>query len=79
MDNVLLAKCEFCGKLDCIAHNKYYDRCEACGRRYSKYANYKSLQKSDYKNSRQSKLEDVIEEYRALQRQGYKVPRDIHQ
>ena len=79
MQNVLIAKCEFCGKVNCIAHSKYYDRCEDCGKRYAKYANYKSMQKTRYTNKRQNLLDDIVEEYRKLQRDGFRVPRDIHQ
>jgi len=77
MDNVLLGKCDFCGKLNCVAHRKYYDRCVDCGKRYAKYSNYKCLQKKSYTCRRQNALDDIIEEYRALKRQGFKVPRDI--
>jgi predicted nucleic acid-binding Zn-ribbon protein len=75
--NILIGKCLFCGKLNCEAHSKYTDRCVDCGKRYAKYSNYKSLQKSDFRFKRQAKLEEIIEEYQELKLRGYKVPRDL--
>lgn len=78
-ENVLLAKCNFCGKMNCIAHTKYVDRCEECGKRYAKYSNYRCLQKTKPTDKRQKKLDDIVEEYRFLQRRGYKVPKTIEE
>ena len=75
--NILIGKCMFCGKLNCEAHSKYIDRCVDCGKRYAKYSNYKSLQKTDFKFKRQVKLEQLIDEYMKLKEKGYKVPRDL--
>lgn len=75
--NILIGKCLFCGKLNCEVHSKYTDRCVDCGKRYAKYSNYKSLQKSDFRFKRQAKLEEIIEEYQELKLRGYKVPRDL--
>ena len=75
--NILIGKCLFCGKLNCEAHSKYTDRCVDCGKRYAKYSNYKSLQKSDFRFKLQAKLEEIIEEYQELKLKGYKVPRDL--
>lgn len=74
---VLLAKCEFCGKPDCISHKKYLDRCEECGKRYTKYSNYKSMQRSAPTPARQRLLDDIVDEYKTLRRLGYKVPRAL--
>lgn len=75
--HIILAKCEFCGKLNCIAHKKYVDRCEACGKRYAKYSSYKSLQRSVPTHKRQLLLNNILAEYITLKQAGYKVPRDI--
>lgn len=77
LSHILLAKCPFCGYQNCIAHKKYTDRCEECGKRYTKYSNYKSLQRSNPTLKRQRLLEKIIDEYRDLRRSGHKVPRDI--
>ena len=77
MNNVLIARCEYCGKMNCIAHNKYTDRCEECGKRYARYSNYKSLQRSRPTVKRQFLLDNIILEYRDLKFAGFKVPRDI--
>jgi len=63
--------------LNCEAHHKYTDRCVDCGKRYTKYSNYKSLQKTDFRFKRQKKLEEIMEEYMDLKQKGYKVPRDL--
>lgn len=76
MQNVL-TECKFCGVRSCVAHKKYTDRCEECGKRYAKYSSYKSLQRSDYTEKRQRRLEELILDYQMLKRNGYKVPRDI--
>lgn len=75
--HILLAKCEFCGYLNCIAHKKYVDRCEECGKRYARYSSYKSLQRSDPTAKRQRLLDKIIDEYKDLRFSGHKVPRDI--
>lgn len=75
--SILLGKCLFCGRLNCEAHHKYTDRCVDCGKRYTKYSNYKSLQKTDFRFKRQKKLEEIMEEYMDLKQKGYKVPRDL--
>lgn len=77
MDSILLDKCDFCGKLNCVAHGKYYDRCDECGKRYARYSNYKCLQKKSYTQKRQNAIDAIIEEYKALKKQGFRVPRDI--
>ena len=77
MENELIGRCNFCGKQNCIAHRKYLDRCEECGKRYNRYKSYKSLQRSDYTNKRQLKLDAIVDEYRHFKRLGFKVPRDI--
>lgn len=45
MANEIIAKCPYCGKLNCKPHAKYKDRCDECGKRYSRYMNYKFKQK----------------------------------
>lgn len=77
LSHILLAKCPFCGDINCIAHKKYTDRCEECGKRYTKYSNYKSLQRSAPTIKRQRLLDKIIDEYRDLRNAGYNVPRDI--
>lgn len=74
---MVIGRCPFCGITNCVAHSKYTDRCVDCGKRYTKYSNYKSLQKSDFKFKRQAKLEEIIMEYQILKQAGYKVPRDL--
>lgn len=76
---IKLEVCQFCGAISADAHPKYTDRCVDCGKRYAKYSNYKSLQKSKPTVKRQALLEDIVTEYRMLERQGYKVPRDIRE
>ena len=73
----MLTLCKFCGKTNCEPHKKYVDRCVECGKRYTKYSNYKSLQKTSPSFKRAHKLEEIILEYRELQRHGYKVPHDL--
>jgi transposase-like protein len=75
--HVLLGRCPFCGLPNCIAHKKYTDRCEECGKRYTKYSNYKSLQRSNPTFKRQLLLDKIIDEYKDLKHSGYRVPRDI--
>jgi hypothetical protein len=75
----MIAKCEFCGKMNCIAHTKYVDRCEECGKRYAKYSSYKSLQKSSPTDKRARLLDKIVDEYSDLRRLGYKVPRDLQE
>lgn len=77
MYNVLLGKCEYCGRLNCMTHRKYIDRCEECGKRYARLMNYKSELKNRYTNKGQIRLDKVVDEYRALMYKGYKVPRAI--
>ena len=77
MTNILLGKCEYCGRLNCTAHRKYVDRCEECGRRYARFMNYKSYLKQNYTNKGQIRFDAVVDEYRALMHKGYKVPRTI--
>lgn len=74
---VVIAKCEYCGTPNCIAHKKYVDRCEDCGKRYHRYMSYKSQQKSNPNWKREHKLEEIRLEYKELKRLGCKVPRDI--
>ena len=74
---MIISRCPFCGMTNCEAHKKYSDRCVDCGKRYTKYSNYKSLQKSDFKFKRQAKLEEIIRDYQILKQAGYKVPRDL--
>lgn len=74
---IKLQKCEYCGSVDCNAHKKYVDRCEECGKRYTKYSSYKSLQKKSF-NAKRAKLITKLEtEYIDLRNAGYKVPRDL--
>lgn len=75
--NVLIAKCEYCGRMNCVGHHTYTDRCEECGKRYAKYSNYKSLQRSRPTVSRGRLLDNIILEYKDLKFAGYKVPHDI--
>lgn len=74
---ILIAGCSFCGRGNCVAHRKYTDRCEECGKRYAKYQSYKSLQRSAPTAKRAALLDELVIEYRLLKRQGYKVPKDI--
>ena len=77
VSNILIAYCPYCGKVNCIAHSKYVDRCEECGKRYHKYASYKSQQKNNPNWKRERKLEEIRLEYKDLKRLGFKVPKDI--
>lgn len=74
---IILEKCEYCGLKNCVAHKKYVDRCEHCGKRYHKYTSYKSQQKSKPNFKREHKLEEIRYDYQQLKRAGYKVPKDI--
>lgn len=76
-NRVVLARCAFCGQQNVQSHMKYNDRCDACGKRYAKYSSYRSMQKKDYKPSRDTILADLIAEYRSLMNQGFKVPASI--
>lgn len=73
----IIATCSFCGMHNVKCHKKYTDRCEECGKRYTKYANYKSMQKSSPTTKRAKLLEGIIQDYKILKQAGYKVPRDI--
>ena len=77
ISNILIPICPYCGKVNCIAHSKYVDRCEECGKRYHKYTCYKSQQKKNPNWKRAHKLEEIRLEYLELKRRGYKVPKDI--
>lgn len=77
MCNVNTTGCAYCGASSYVPHSKYSDRCAACGKRYAKYANYRWLQKHQPTSKRDAALQDIIEEYRTLQRRGFKVPKDI--
>ena len=77
LSHILLPKCEFCGRVDCIAHKKYTDRCEECGKRYAKYSSYRSLQRKEYSGKRAALLVKLEAEYIDLRNAGYKVPRDL--
>ena len=77
MTNILIGKCEYCGRLNCTAHRKYTDRCEECGRRYARFMDYKSRLRNKYTNRGQIMLDKVVDEYKILLRKGYKVPRQI--
>ena len=72
-----LEYCSFCGATSVQPHRKYQDRCVVCGERYTRYATYKSLQKSDPTPARAAHLAQLIIEYQNLKKAGYKVPRDI--
>lgn len=74
---IRLVMCEFCGVSNCLAHKKYTDRCEECGKRYTRYSNYKSLQRSNPTSARQVLLDRLVDDYRIFKQAGYKVPRDI--
>lgn len=74
---IILKRCNFCGLQDCEAHKKYQDRCIDCGKRYTKYSNYKSLQRSAPTLKRQRLLDKLVDEYKDLRFSGHKVPRDI--
>lgn len=74
---VRLTVCSFCGVANCLSHKKYHDRCEECGRWYTKYSNYKSLQRSNPTSARQVLLDRLVDDYKILKQAGYKVPRDI--
>lgn len=73
----ILNHCAFCGRYDIAAHKKYTDRCVDCGKTYTKYSNYKSLQKSKPTMKRQALLDRIIEDYKIAKRAGLNVPRDI--
>ena len=75
--NTLLGRCDYCGKKDCRSHAKYSDRGDECGKRYAKLMNYKARLKNKYTNKGQLLLDEVVDEYRALMRKGYKVPKAI--
>lgn len=77
LSHILIPKCPFCGCQDCIAHKKYTDRCEECGKRYTKYSSYKSLQNKQFTVKRARLLEKIVAEYLDLRDAGYKVPRDL--
>lgn len=77
ISHILVPKCRYCGKVNCIAHAKYVDRCEECGKRYHKYTSYKSQQKTRPNWKREQKLEEIRLEYKELKALGYKVPKDI--
>lgn len=77
VSHILLPKCQFCGRINCLAHKKYTDRCEECGKRYTKYSSYKSLQNKCFTTKRARLLEKIISEYIDLRNAGYKVPRDL--
>lgn len=74
---ILIPKCSYCGKANCITHKKYVDRCEDCGKRYHRYMSYKSQQKVKYNWKREAKLEEIRGEYAELRERGYKVPREF--
>lgn len=74
---VTLQKCNFCGKANCEAHKKYQDRCDECGRRYTRYATYSSLQRKSFSAKRAKLLSKIEAEYIDLRNAGYKVPRDL--
>lgn len=69
--------CSFCGATHVQPHHKYQDRCVDCGKRYARYSNYKSTQKSNPTPARAEHLAQIIIEYQNLKKAGYKVPRDI--
>ena len=75
---IILERCNFCGAENCQSHHRYHDRCIACGKRYAKYASYKSLQKSEPTFKRAKLLRGIVEDYENFEQQGYRVPRDIH-
>lgn len=72
-----LIKCEFCGLTDCTPHKKYTDRCDECGRRYTKYSSYKSQQRVKFSAKRAKLLAHIEAEYIDLRNAGHKVPRDL--
>ena len=77
LSHILIAKCEFCGLQNCIAHKKYVDRCEKCGKRYAKYSSYKSQQKTHFTTARAKLITKIEAEYIDLRNAGYKVPKDL--
>lgn len=74
---IILEKCLYCGTRNAVAHKKYTDRCEDCGKRYHRYTSYKSQQKSKPSWKREAKLEEIRLEYKELKERGCKVPNDI--
>lgn len=72
-----ISYCPCCGVRSTEAHSKYADRCVNCGKRYSQYANYKCQIKKGTSKNAQKYLDEIILEYKMLQRCGYKVPKDI--
>lgn len=74
---ILIPKCEYCGRFNVIAHKRYTNMCEDCGKRYHKYSSYKSQQRTNPTTKRDILLADLVEEYKALKARGYKVPKDI--
>ena len=74
---LVLDKCSYCGMKNCIAHKKYVDRCDECGKRYHRDTSYKSQQKSNPNWKREHKLEEIRLEYKELKQQGFKVPKDF--
>ena len=77
VSHILIGKCEYCGRQNCIAHAKYTDRCVECGRRYAKYSSYKSLQRSQPTAKLARLIENLVVEYIDLRNAGHKVPRDL--
>lgn len=74
---VVLERCPYCGLMYCVAHKKYVDRCEECGKRYHKYTSYKSQQKKRPSFKREHRLEELRYDYMQLKQAGFKVPRDF--
>ena len=74
-----LLTCPYCGRKESVAHTKYDDRCEECGKRYKNFTNYRSRNKKRYNGKRDAKLVDIIDEYKALQRRGFKVPKVLEE
>jgi tRNA(Ile2) C34 agmatinyltransferase TiaS len=78
MQGYLLPRCPCCGQHYVAAHTKYTDRCVDCGKRYSRYANYKwHLKQPRYSVKIERLLGEVMTEYRELKRLGFKVPKDV--
>lgn len=74
--DTMIAHCPCCGMNFVDRHSKYADRCVDCGKRFSRYANYKyRARQGDTKAERL--LDQIVLDYKILKQAGYKVPKDI--
>lgn len=76
-NRVVLASCPGCGEHNVQSHGKYVKLCNACGMRYAKYHNYRTLVAKEPTVKREQVLLDIIAEYQILKARGFKVPESI--